>query len=48
LTEALERAVGLLRVPATRAILRRAAMLRDSSWTASALEYVRLYQSVRK
>jgi len=46
LVHGLERVVALLRDAGTRATLRRAAMLRDSSWTASALEYVRLYDSL--
>jgi len=46
LVHGLERVVALLRDRDTRATLRRAAMLRDSSWTASALDYVRLYESL--
>jgi len=46
LAHTLERAVALLRDPAVLTTVRRAAMQRDSSWTASALEYVRLYRSL--
>ena len=46
LAHTLERAVALLRDPAVFATVRRAAMQRDSSWTASALDYVRLYRSL--
>ena len=46
LVRALERAVALLRDPAARGKLVRAAMARDSSWTASAKEYVQLYRSL--
>ncbi len=44
--EALERAVALYRTPSFTT-LRRAAMGRDSSWNASARQYVDLYKSVR-
>ncbi|HEY1811539.1 MAG TPA: glycogen synthase GlgA [Kofleriaceae bacterium] len=43
---AIERAVTLLRDPAARANLQRAAMARDSSWTASARQYVQLYREL--
>ncbi len=42
----LVRAAQLFRDPAARAAVVRAAMGRDSSWTASALEYVQLYRSL--
>ncbi len=45
LMHALERAVRLYRDPPAFALLRRAAMARDSSWTASAQQYVQLYRS---
>ncbi|MEP6864691.1 MAG: glycogen synthase GlgA [Deltaproteobacteria bacterium] len=44
---ALERAIALVRDLPQCAAVRRAAMTRDSSWTASALEYVKLYRSLR-
>jgi starch synthase len=47
LLAALERAVKLFRDPKALAATRRAAMLRDSSWTASAQQYVALYESLR-
>jgi starch synthase len=43
---AIERAVTLFRDPAVLATVRRAAMARDSSWTASAQQYVQLYRSL--
>jgi starch synthase len=43
---ALARAVQLFRDPVARAAIVRAAMQRDSSWTASAHEYVQLYRSL--
>ena len=44
---ALERAIALFRDVPQCAAVRRAAMTRDSSWTASALQYVKLYRSLR-
>ena len=44
--QALDRAVTLLRQPGARTAMRRAAMARDSSWQASAHEYVQLYRSL--
>jgi starch synthase len=46
LLAAIERGVALYRDPVAFASLRRAAMARDSSWLASANEYVALYRSV--
>jgi starch synthase len=46
LVHAIERAVALLRDPIARANLQRAAMARDSSWTASARQYVQLYREL--
>jgi starch synthase len=43
---ALERGVKLFRDPSVLATVRRAAMARDSSWTASAQQYVQLYRSL--
>ncbi|HEX2686848.1 MAG TPA: glycogen/starch synthase, partial [Kofleriaceae bacterium] len=43
---ALERAAMLFRDGAVLATLRRAAMARDSSWMASAQQYVQLYRSL--
>ncbi len=43
----LVRAVKLFRDPIALANVRRAAMIRDSSWTASAQQYVQLYRSLR-
>jgi starch synthase len=43
---ALDRAVKLFRDTAVLATVRRAAMSRDSSWTASAQQYVQLYRSL--
>jgi starch synthase len=43
---ALDRAAKLFRDPAVLATLRRAAMTRDSSWMASAQQYVQLYRSL--
>ncbi|MBA3540516.1 MAG: glycogen synthase GlgA [Deltaproteobacteria bacterium] len=45
LAHAIERAVALYRNPTAWSALRRAAMARDSSWTASAQQYVQLYRS---
>lgn len=45
---ALERAVAMFHEPAAFAAVRRAAMARDSSWTASAEQYVQLYRSIRQ
>jgi starch synthase len=42
-----ERAVKLFRDPRAITAVRRAAMARDSSWTASAQQYVELYQALR-
>ena len=47
LAGALDRAVKLYRDDGARLALRRAAMGRDSSWTASAAQYVQLYRSLR-
>jgi starch synthase len=47
LTAALTRATTLFRDPRALANLRVAAMARDSSWTASAQQYVQLYRSLR-
>jgi starch synthase len=44
---AIERAVALYRDPKALASVRLAAMTRDSSWTASAQQYVQLYRSLR-
>lgn len=43
---ALERGVKLFRNPEVLATIRRAAMARDSSWMASAQQYVQLYRSI--
>ena len=43
---ALVRAVRVVRDPAVLAVVRRAAMSRDSSWMASAEQYVQLYRSL--
>ncbi|HUJ62018.1 MAG TPA: glycosyltransferase, partial [Kofleriaceae bacterium] len=40
----IERAVALVRDPAALRAVRRAAMLRDSSWSASARQYLELYR----
>jgi starch synthase len=47
LRAAIARAVALFRDRAAFTTMRRAAMMRDSSWLASALEYVQLYRSLR-
>jgi len=47
LVRALERAVALYRDPIALANIRRAVMARDSSWTASAQQYLQLYRSLR-
>ncbi|HEX5062575.1 MAG TPA: glycogen synthase GlgA [Kofleriaceae bacterium] len=47
LLDGLERAMKLFRDPKQLAATRRAAMLRDSSWTASAQQYAALYRSLR-
>ena len=47
LVEALERATRLFRDRKAFATVQRAAMARDSSWTASAQRYVELYESLR-
>ena len=47
LVRAIERAVALYRDPIARTTTQLAAMARDSSWTASALQYVQLYRSLR-
>ena len=44
--QALERAVTVLGDPAVLQTVRRSAMRRDSSWTASARDYVELYRSL--
>ena len=46
LARALDRAVKLFRNEAMLAAVRGAAMARDSSWTASAQQYVQLYRSL--
>jgi starch synthase len=43
---ALDRAVKLFRDPTVVTAIRRAAMARDSSWTAAAQQYVQLYRSL--
>lgn len=43
---ALDRAARLFRDPSVLTTVRRAAMARDSSWTASAQQYVQLYRSL--
>lgn len=43
---ALGRAVTILREPGALAVMRRAAMARDSSWQAAAQQYVQLYRSL--
>ena len=48
LRAAIVRAIALFRDRAAFAKLRRAALSRDSSWLASALEYVQLYRSLRE
>lgn len=47
LVRAIERAIALYRDPTARSTTQRAAMARDSSWTASASQYVQLYRSLR-
>ncbi len=47
LAGAIDRAARLWREPRARAGLRRGAMGRDSSWSASASQYVQLYKSLR-
>ena len=47
LATAIERAVALYRDPKSFATVRAAGMARDSSWTASAQQYVQLYRSLR-
>jgi starch synthase len=47
LLAALERAVKLFRDRSSLARVRASAMARDSSWTASAQQYVQLYRSLR-
>lgn len=47
LLHALERATALYRDRQALTAARRAAMARDSSWTASAQQYVALYESLR-
>ncbi len=47
LRTALARAVALYRDPVAFSSLQTHAMARDSSWNASALEYVQLYRSLR-
>jgi starch synthase len=46
LLAAFERALHLFRDPIAFAAVQRAAMARDSSWTASAHQYVQLYRSL--
>ncbi|MCX5744669.1 MAG: glycogen synthase GlgA [Proteobacteria bacterium] len=46
LLRALERGIALYRRPAAWTALQRAAMQRDSSWTASAQLYLQLYRSL--
>jgi starch synthase len=47
LLAAVERAVATFRDPAAFQTVRHAAMSRDSSWTASAKQYVQLYRSLQ-
>ena len=47
LGSAIARGIRLFRDRAAFAKLRRAAMMRDSSWTASAQQYAQLYRSLR-
>lgn len=47
LAGAVERVVRLLRDDQSRLQMRRSAMGRDSSWTASAAQYVQLYRSLK-
>ncbi len=47
LAAAIDRAARLHRDPEARAGMRRGAMSRDSSWSASAQQYVQLYRSLR-
>ena len=47
LLAAIERAVDIVRTPDRLAAFRSSAMARDSSWTASAMQYVQLYRSLR-
>lgn len=47
LLAAVERAVTMFRDPAAFQTVRHAAMSRDSSWTASARQYVQLYRSLQ-
>jgi starch synthase len=47
LASGLERAARLYRDPNARVAVRRGAMSRDSSWAASASQYVQLYKSLR-
>jgi starch synthase len=47
LTAAVERVIRIVRDDAARTPVRRAAMARDSSWTASAAQYVQLYRSLK-
>ncbi|MGE3547380.1 MAG: glycogen synthase GlgA, partial [Kofleriaceae bacterium] len=47
LAHAIERGARLVRDPRVAATVRRAAMMRDSSWTASADEYLHLYGSLK-
>ncbi|CAN5276726.1 glycogen synthase GlgA [soil metagenome] len=47
LIAAVERAVSIVGDPTALLAARQAAMARDSSWTASALQYVQLYRSLR-
>jgi starch synthase len=44
---AVERGIAIVRDPDLLGAARQAAMARDSSWTASALQYVQLYRSLR-
>ena len=46
LVHALERAVTLLRDRSARVAIQQAAMARDSSWTASAQQYLQLYREL--
>jgi starch synthase len=48
LLAAVERAVKLFRDPHALAKVRSAAMARDSSWTASARQYIELYRTLRR
>jgi starch synthase len=48
LLAALEHAIAIVRNPRRHHAMQRAGMTRDSSWSASAAQYLGLYKSVRK